>query len=59
MSRYNEKPPIYIKEDLYNYIKNFIENYPLSELMTILTDIIESIEWEKAENERFNQTNER
>ena len=51
MSRYGESAPSYAKEDLFDYIKGFLEGYPLSELMTVLTDVIETIEWEKAEHE--------
>ena len=45
------RPCTYEKEDLFDYMKGFLDCYPLSELMTILTDVIETIEWEKAENE--------
>lgn len=45
------RPCTYEKEDLFDYMKGFLDSYPLSELMTILTDVIETIEWEKAENE--------
>lgn len=51
MSRYGESAPAYVKENLYDYIKGFLEGYPLSELMAVLADVIETIEWEKAENE--------
>ena len=50
MSRYGESPPAYVKENLYDYIKGFLEGYSLSELMTVLTDVIETLEREKAEN---------
>ena len=45
------RPCAYEKEDLFDYMKGFLDSYPLSELMAILTDVIETIEWEKAENE--------
>jgi hypothetical protein len=45
------RPCTYEKEDLFDYMKGFLEGYPLSELMAILTDVIETIEWEKTENE--------
>ena len=48
------RPCTYEKEALFDYMKGFLDSYPLSELMTVLTDVIETIEWEKAENERFN-----
>ena len=51
MSRYGESAPSYAKENLFNYLKGFLDGYPLSELMSVLTDVIETIEWEKAEDE--------
>ena len=42
------RPCIYEKEDLFNYMKGFLDSYPLSELMAILTDVIETLECEKA-----------
>lgn len=45
------RPCEYEKENLFDYMKGFLDVYPLSELMAILTDVIETIEWEKAENE--------
>ena len=51
MSMYGESTPAYVKEDLFDYMKGFLEGYPLSELMAVLTDVIETIEWEKAKNE--------
>ena len=45
------RPCTYEKENLFDYMKGFLEGYLLSELMAILTDVIETIEWEKAENE--------
>lgn len=45
------RPCTYEKENLFNYIKGFLDSYPLSELMAILTDVIETLEWEKTENE--------
>lgn len=51
MSRYGESTPSYAKEDLYDYMKSFLEGYPLSELMAVLTDVIETIEWEKEQDE--------
>ena len=52
MSRYGEGVPEYAKEGLYDHMKGFLEGYPLSELMAVLTDVIETMEWEKAqENE--------
>lgn len=51
MSRYGEGTPEYAKEDLFDYIKGFLSGYPLSELMAVLTDVIETIEWENAQNE--------
>ena len=51
MSKYGESAPLYVKENLYNYLKGFLVGYPLSELMAVLTDVIETIEWEKAEDE--------
>ena len=44
MSRYGESAPACAKEDLYDYIKEFLEDYPLSDLMEVLTDVIK---WEK------------
>lgn len=49
------RPCEYEKENLFDYMKGFLDSYPLSELMVILTDVIETLEWEKAENERFNK----
>ena len=51
MSRYGEGTPEYAKENLFDYMKGFLEGYPLSDLMVVLTDVIETIEWEKAEDE--------
>lgn len=51
MSRYCERAPLYEKENLFDYLKGFIEGYSLSELMSVLTEVIETIEWEKAEDE--------
>ena len=45
------RPYTYEKEDLFDYMKGFLDSYPLSDFMAILTDVIETIEWEKAENE--------
>lgn len=54
MGRYGESAPAYVKENLYDDMKGFLEGYPLSELMAVLTDVIETLEWEKVENERLN-----
>lgn len=51
MSRYGEDAPSYEKEDMYDHMKGFLAGHPLSELMQVLTDVVETIEWEKAENE--------
>ena len=50
MSRYGESAPSYAKENLFDYLKGFIEGYSLSELMSVLTDVIETIEWEKEQD---------
>ena len=51
MSRYGESAPSYEKEDMYDNMKGFLAGHPLSELIEVLADVIETIEWEKAENE--------
>ena len=51
MSRYGEDAPSYEKEDMYDHMKGFLAGHPLSELMQVLTDVVETIEWEKAEDE--------
>lgn len=51
MSINDEVTPAYVKENLFEYIMSFLESYSLSDLMGILTDVIETIEWRKAQNE--------
>ena len=51
MSRYGDDRPSYEKEDMYDHMKGFLAGHPLSELIQILTDVVETVEWEKAEDE--------
>ena len=51
MSRYGEYRGGYDRENLFDEMKRFLGSYPLSELMKVLTDVIETVEWEKAEDE--------
>ena len=51
MSRYGDYRGGYDKEELFDEMKRFLDSYPLSELMKVLADVIELIEWEKADNE--------
>ena len=51
MSRYGEDRPSYEKEDMYDHMKGFLAEHPLSEIIQILTDVVETIEWEKANDE--------
>ena len=51
MSRYGDDHNAYEKEDLFDHMKRFLDGHLLSELMAILTDVVELVEWEKAENE--------
>ena len=45
MSMYGEDGSTgYAKEDLYYEMKTFLENHSVTELMSILTDVLESME---------------
>lgn len=49
--KYNEHAPFYVKENMYDYLRGFLESYSLSELLEILADVVDTIEREKAEDE--------
>jgi hypothetical protein len=51
MSKYGDYGTYYEKEDMYDHMKGFLAGHPLSELIQILTDVVETVEWEKAEDE--------
>lgn len=41
----------WVKNDLYDNIKSFLEAYPISELLQVVTDAVESYEYLKLEND--------
>jgi len=41
----------YEKESLHDHIKGYLSAHTVSEVMQIVTDVIEEFEWESAENE--------
>lgn len=44
MSMYGESPYSEEKNDMYSYIKQFLETHPISELIHIIADVVESEE---------------
>lgn len=44
MSIYGESPYSEEKNDMYSYIKQFLETHPISELIYIIADAVESEE---------------
>ena len=40
----------WVKNDLYDMIKSFLEAYPISELLQVVTDAVESYEYLKSED---------
>lgn len=50
MSMYGDNQ--WIKNDLYDVIKSFLEAYPISELLQVVTDAVESYEYLKSEGSK-------
>lgn len=48
MSMYSDTQ--WAKNDLYDVIKSFLETYPISELLQVVTDVVESYEYLKSDN---------
>lgn len=44
MSMYGESPYNGEKNDMYEYIKEFLETHPISELINIVADVVERVE---------------
>lgn len=49
MSMYGDSN--WAKNDLYDVIKTFLESYPISELLQVVTDAVESYEYLKSESD--------
>ena len=49
--KHNEYIPCYVVEDMYNYIKSFLEAYPVSKLLEILADVVDTIERKEAKDD--------
>ena len=49
MSMYGETN--WVKNDLYDEIKSFLEAHPISELLEVVTDAVESYEYLKSESD--------
>lgn len=50
MSRYGEDRASYVKENLYDTLKHFLEEYEISEMLKIIADVVEDYEWRKNED---------
>ncbi len=48
MSMYGDTD--WVKNDLYDVIKSFLEAYPISELLKVVADAVESYEYLKSED---------
>lgn len=49
MSMYGDNQ--WVKNDLYDVIKTFLEAYPISELLKVVADAVESYEYLKSESD--------
>lgn len=47
MSKYGENEQAYIKDCLFEEIKDFLKDYPISALLEIILDVIQEIESER------------